>query len=110
MSDKQDQQQPTNYNIPTKIPEFVETPDNTSYANFANVGLNESDCCITFLRKPRPMSLDLEAVQSGDLSLEMTPVSRLYINHQTAVQLYQALGKSLTALESIRKNQKPDKN
>ena len=56
------------------------------------------------------MSLDLEAVQSGDLSLEMTPVSRLYINPQTAVQLYQALGKSLTALESIRKNQKPNKN
>jgi hypothetical protein len=110
MSEKNEEPKQINYNIPTKIPNFAENGDNTSYANFVNVGLNESDCCVTFMRKPRPMSLDLEAVQSGDLSLEMTPVGRIYINHQTAVQLYQALGKSLTALDSIRKKQQTNKN
>lgn len=99
-----------NFNIPTKIPEFVEDRDNTTYANFVNVGLNEADCCLTFMRKPRPMSLDIQALQSGGFSLEMSAVNRVYINHQTAVQLYQALGKSLTALDSVRKNQQPKTN
>jgi hypothetical protein len=110
MSEKQEEQKPINFNIPTKIPEFTEDRHNTTYANFVNVGLNEADCCLTFMRKPRPMSLDLQAVQSGELSLELSPVNRVYINHQTAVQLYQALGKSLTALDSIRKNQQPKPN
>ena len=92
-----------NLNIPARIPEFHETGENTEYSNFANVSLNESDCCITFMRKPRPMALDMKAVQSGEVSLEVTPVSRVYMNHQTALQLYQALGKSIGALESVRK-------
>lgn len=97
-----DQPRPTSYQIPTRLPNFVEDRENTSYANVVNVGFDGADFCLTFLRKPRPLSLDLEAVKSGEVQLEMTPVSRVYLPIEVARGLCQALGQNLSALDAAR--------
>lgn len=93
------QPSPTTFQIPTHLPSFSEDKDNTSYANFVNVAFNETDCCLTFLRKPRPLSLDLKAVQSGETKLEMIPLSRVYLPHDIARMLCQGLAQSIHALD-----------
>ena len=102
MSESQNQPGPTVYNIPTRLPNFVEDKDNTSYANVINVGFDGADCCLTFMRRPRPLSLDTEAVKAGELQLEMNAVGRVYLPLETARGLYQALGQNLAALDQAR--------
>lgn len=84
------------------MPEFLEDKDNTSYANIVNVAFDGSDCCLTFLRKPRPLSLSLEAVQSGQVRLEMSPVARVYLPVDVARGLCQAIAQNLSALDKAR--------
>lgn len=98
----QPQPQQQSFNIPARLPEFVEDRENTAYANFVNVGFNENDCCLTFLRKPRPLSLDLEAVKAGEAKLELTALSRVYLPHEVARALCHVLAQNLAALDAQR--------
>jgi hypothetical protein len=101
---------PQTINIAAAMPEFLENQDNTSYANIVNVAFDGSDCCLTFLRKPRPMSLNLESVQSGQVRLEMTPVSRVYLPVDVARGLCQALAQNIAALDKAREAQANRRN
>lgn len=99
MSDKPDPSGQT-INIPTRMPNFVEDKDNTSYANLINVSVDSGECCLTFLRRPRPLSLDLQALKSGEVHLEVTAVSRVYLSLDAARGLCQALANNLAVLDS----------
>lgn len=90
------------YTIPTRLPQFVEDKDNTTYANVVNVGFDGADCCLTFMRRPRPLGLDLEAVKSGDFHLEMNAVSRVYMPIDVARGLCQALMQNINAYEAAK--------
>lgn len=102
MSEPTPDGQRVQYTIPTRLPQFVEDKDNTTYANVVNVGFDGADCCLTFLRRPRPLGLDLEAVKSKDFHLEMNAVSRVYLPIDVARGLCQALMQNLAGLDSAR--------
>jgi hypothetical protein len=87
------------------MPNFVESRDNTTYANLINVAFDGNDCCLTFMRRPRPLSLDPQAVKSGELQLEMNAVSRVYLPLEAARGLCQALAQNLAALDQARTRQ-----
>jgi hypothetical protein len=103
-----EQQRPTTYQIPTRMPEFVEDSENTNYANVVNVGFDGNDFCVTFLRRPRPLALDVEAIKAGQVQLEMNPVSRVYLPIEVARGLCQALSQNLAALD--RGQPRPGRN
>lgn len=102
MSEQSKSNPPVTYSIPTRLPQFVESAENTSYANVVNVAIDGGDCCLTFLRKPRPMAVDVDAVKAGDFHLEMSPVSRVYLPVEVARALCQMLGQNLIALDAAR--------
>lgn len=104
MSEEQSepQQQQQSFNIPARLPDFKEANDNTTYSNFVNVGFNENDCCLTFLRKPRPLSIDLEAMKSGEVKLELAALSRVYLPHDVARSLCHVLAQNIAALDAQR--------
>lgn len=102
MSEQSPKGQPVSFNIPTRLPDFMETRENTDYANMVNVAFDGTECCLTFLRKPRPLSLDVKAVKAGDVQLEMTAVSRVYLPLDVARALSQAMAQNLAALDRSR--------